>query len=687
MRRLLLGLVIMGIVGTLQGVTISPSNENIQYMGRWNHDNPEQPWVGWKGATVLVRFSGTAISVDLDSGSMEEQYRVIIDGVPDADRLYVQPGVNTYVLASGLASGTHTVVLMKETFYGDNNTLHGFDITGTIMAPPPKPTMRIEFFGDSNMDGTSLYSEQDGGDHGSYYAFPAVLSRMLGAELNDQSVGGARLDGPGDNTIRSFIFSEDYYNQGYTPTFNPHVIVINAGANDVTGNARKSVVVTRFKDVIADLRSVYGPSPHIILFNAYGWHPEEPAIYTQEVVDEVGGNLSACVYPWMWEQYHGSMIEHAGEARILAEHILSLGLGFTQVQDAEIFDSFGRDFNVANGSFEGVGKANFGAFGWRYFDDNGVERVHGDAYDGSYFLRLTANSGAVHQGTDATGDFLPGPTSGNQQYTITLWMRGTPGAQAEISADYQVQQVYERTADPADVKTFSVTSSWEQYTATLSAPDGIWLTYIKLHAISGTVDFDAVSMTGGGSGSYCGDGTCDPGEDQCNCAGDCGPPPSSEANCSDGIDNDCDGDTDSADSDCAAVGCGDSVCDPGEDCNTCPADCISRSRPTALAYCCGDGTCENAENATNCAVDCTGGSFCGDGTCDPGEDQCDCSDDCGLPPATETLCSDGVDNDCDGATDGADSDCGGSCAAVGEYCASDDDCCSLNCFVRQNRCK
>lgn len=48
---------------------------------------------------------------------------------------------------------------------------------------------------------------------------------------------------------------------------------------------------------------------------------------------------------------------------------------------------------------------------------------------------------------------------------------------------------------------------------------------------------------------------------------------------------------------------------------------------------------------------------CGDATCDPGEDQCNCAADCGTPPATETNCTDGIDEDCDTYTDCDDSDC------------------------------
>jgi subtilisin family serine protease len=58
--------------------------------------------------------------------------------------------------------------------------------------------------------------------------------------------------------------------------------------------------------------------------------------------------------------------------------------------------------------------------------------------------------------------------------------------------------------------------------------------------------------------------------------------------------------------------------------------------------------------------------FCGDGNVDPGETPCNCPQDCGAPPSSETNCSDGVDNDCDGLTDCADSDCASApnCAPV-----------------------
>lgn len=514
LRSLLCGALLVACTGSTHALTVSPDDPNLRYNGRWNFDNPQAPWVGWQGSSIEVKFIGTSIDVDLDVGSTNDFYRVIVDGVPNDGILNLPAGRNTYTLASGLAAGVpHTVSLYKETYYtiwgtgkGRTTQFYGFEIPGgSLQSLPPRPALRIEFFGDSNMDGTSLYSEKDqqGNDplspeSGTYYAFPAMASRMLGAEYHIAAVGGAIIAGATDNAVASFIYSQNYYDQNYSyrSGFNPHVVVINAGANDiysVKGKDPKQKIKDRYKQVIGDIRNVYGNQVHIVLHNAYGFDVNEPSGYTQEVVDEVGGNLSALHYPWMWEQWHGSMIEHAGQARLLAQHIASLGIGFTIQQDAEIFDGFGRNFNVANGSFEGVGTTGFKAFGWRYVDD-GVERVCGaGASDGNCFIRLEQGE-KVHQGTDATGDFAANATSGNQRYTVKAMIRSSNGGTAVIGADFEGQALYNRSA--MTKRSFAVDGQWREYTATFTAPNGTWKTYITLQSDNGVVEFDNVRMTG-----------------------------------------------------------------------------------------------------------------------------------------------------------------------------------------------
>jgi prepilin-type N-terminal cleavage/methylation domain-containing protein len=109
----------------------------------------------------------------------------------------------------------------------------------------------------------------------------------------------------------------------------------------------------------------------------------------------------------------------------------------------------------------------------------------------------------------------------------------------------------------------------------------------------------------------CGDGTCDAEEDQCTCPDDCGAPDDFESptvTCDDRLDNDCDGVTDCDDLNCGLDPscemevlpqpslCPNTVCEPGEDCISCPADCpgITTGKPS-LRYCCGNGVLESAE--------------------------------------------------------------------------------------------
>jgi hypothetical protein len=476
---------------TTPKTAITPADLRIQYRGRWNFSNPSAPWVFWQGSSIIVNFDGTGISLDIEAQARTEQYRVILDGVALPDRLFVT-GRQKKILASGLPPGIHTVQVMKETWVGGKTFFHGLEVTGKGLAPPPpRPDLRIEFYGDSNMDGSSSYSEKSSGNMGTYYAFPAMVTRMLGAEMNLQALGGAKLDGNGDNDIRSFIFSEDYYNQdpGYRSGFDPHIIVVNAGATDV--GAGKEVIKDRYKAVIADLRTVYGSDPQIVLFNAYGWDVNEPAEYTREVVDEVGGNLSACLFPWIWEQWHGCQWDHSGEAHQLADHLAGLNPAWAGAAPGDIIDGFGRSFDVANGGFEH--HAPFGGFGWRYKDD-GVERIYDPdgAAEGRYYIRLDPGE-MVHQAVDATGDTLPGGTAGDQVYFVSAMIRGSEGAVAQINADFEGQQLYNR--GNGVIRAFSVNAEWQPYAAEFTAPNGSWKTFLILRSGGGTVEFDNVQMS------------------------------------------------------------------------------------------------------------------------------------------------------------------------------------------------
>jgi hypothetical protein len=193
---------------------------------------------------------------------------------------------------------------------------------------------------------------------------------------------------------------------------------------------------------------------------------------------------------------------------------------------------------------------------------------------------------------------------------------------------------------------------------------------------------------------FCGNGTCEPGEDCTSCPADC--PSSTGPTCGNGVCEASDGeDCVNCALDCRGkqtgkpsnryccgagggegpVGCEDSRCNQDEwICTDSPAE----------STCCGDLVCNGDESSASCELDCGPAPFCGDGSCDASEDSCTCAADCGGPPGNELSCSDGADEDCDGLSDCADvDDCGTdaacSCTAVGGACSNNGDCCSNSC--------
>jgi hypothetical protein len=139
-----------------------------------------------------------------------------------------------------------------------------------------------------------------------------------------------------------------------------------------------------------------------------------------------------------------------------------------------------------------------------------------------------------------------------------------------------------------------------------------------------------------GPGSSCGDSDGD-GYNAASCGGtDCNDSnsavnPGATEDCSDGIDNDCDGFIDGSDSDCTI----------------------------------------------NCDIDGDGydGSQCQGGT--------DCNDlDPAINPGASENCNNGTDDNCNGLIDGADPECASTCSPLGTMCSTDSDCCSNKCRGR-----
>ena len=543
---------------------VDPDND-ILYTGRWDHSTATKPWAYWIGSSIKAKFTGTSISATL-SASNSDYIRVIIDGTADPVKKLISSAEQTYLLAEKLDSSEHTVEIVKETD-GGRLTFHKFVILGdnaALKSPPTRPGNKISFYGDSNLAGYSLESEQNQSDRslrGSYYGYAGIVARMFDAEYENISRSGATL-----RSLNNAFDRIDYWSRNPAWDFNdfqPDVVVVNLGANDV--GRPKNRIKSYYHAFLDDLRAVY-PDAHIMLFNGWGWDYDEPANYTWEVIAERHNrgdtNTSYAIFPWVFEQWHGCEYDHAGMAQVLADHLSSVMVGWAPIL-SDVMSGFGVGGDVANGSFEEV--APFGGFGWRYSTaDSGIDRKYSltNAYDGEYYLRLN-NGKSVHQ---------PNPAEDGQVVTVTVRMRGASnGDQARVTIDFRDQEMWTAPLDTV-TKIFNLTNGWEPHTLTATAPTGgskpVYHTRLTLQAVSGDhVDFDSVVMN-------INDPSC---------------PDPDETICDDGIDNDCDELIDCDDSDCSAL----------------PV-CVNN---------CGNGICDSGEDQCNCADDCGDSSFDGDELC------------------------------------------------------------------------
>ena len=469
--------------------TISPSDPNLQYIGRWDDSTPSQPWAYAQGSTVIASFTGTSVAATLNvSGS--DYFRVIIDDdAGGADKVSFSSGV-TRSLASGLAPGTHKLELIKETDAG-RATLVDLEIdNGESTVPsPPRPSRRIVFYGDSNLAGYSLESERNlsGWSRvGCYYGYAGITARMFDAEYQNISRSGA--------TISSL---NDAYNRIDWNTSSPlwdftaypvDVVVVNIGANDYW--RPKTQNKTRYHALLDDLRTAH-PAAHIMLYNSFGWVSTEPANYIHEVIAERSDpNMSWAVFPWVFEQYHGCETEHAGMAVYLAAHLTAITGWAAAAPD--VVSGYGMGGDVANGSFEDA--APFGGWGWRYFDDTGVSRVHDPtgAHHGDYYLRL-ANGASSHQ---------TNPASDGDVIAVSMWMRAADeGESVDVSISFRDQDGGGEINNPMQetTETMTLTTRWQLYSMTVTAPtnppDPVYSARVAFKAGSGeTVDIDRIAV-------------------------------------------------------------------------------------------------------------------------------------------------------------------------------------------------
>jgi len=251
----------------------------VRWVGRVDvTSSPDHPRFSWSGTGFVAKFTGTSLAAELQTTGSTQIFKAVIDDAPQAP--FTAPaGQATYMLASNLAAGVHTVELYRQTEGPQGETrLQGLTVGGggALMDPPPGKNRLIEVIGDSITCGYgNLGTLQDSDcfpteSHWDTYA--AIAGRALGAEVSTIAASGrgvVKNYDPNDTSARMPMLYTHAVTNAPTPQWDFHVepdaVIINLGTNDISNNKGDpgQPFVDTYQTLLATVRGYY-PHAYIV---------------------------------------------------------------------------------------------------------------------------------------------------------------------------------------------------------------------------------------------------------------------------------------------------------------------------------------------------------------------------------------------------------------------------------------
>lgn len=241
----------------LQETFVKANHPALQYMGRIDFSDPENPmWIN-SATCVRVRFTGSFVRCEVTNhrGCWTNYIGAIVDGVQKKYAL-ANEGRQTVTLFEDLPEGEHELLLFKRMDGCHFVTFHGLSVAenAVLSAPEALPDRRIEVYGDSVSAGEVSEAvdycgladpPHDGEFSNSYYSYSWMTARKLNAQIHNVSQGGiALLPDTGyfhypDYQGMEFMYDKMQYNDQILPNkpwnfarYTPHVVVVAIGQND-----------------------------------------------------------------------------------------------------------------------------------------------------------------------------------------------------------------------------------------------------------------------------------------------------------------------------------------------------------------------------------------------------------------------------------------------------------------------
>jgi len=157
--RFFILLIVLASTSFAQMQFVAFNDSAIAYQGRIQYRTDAAELI-WSGTSATLRFEGTSVSAILQDLDTANYYNIIVDQQV-VGKFHVSKEKKSYILATGLAAGTHTVQLFKRTEWDKGKTLFfGFELPekAKVLAKAPEQKRKIEFYGNSI---TSGYANED----------------------------------------------------------------------------------------------------------------------------------------------------------------------------------------------------------------------------------------------------------------------------------------------------------------------------------------------------------------------------------------------------------------------------------------------------------------------------------------------------------------------------------------------
>jgi hypothetical protein len=349
---------VFGQINNEDRILISPTDKNIQYVGRINFSHPEKPVIYWPGTYIISKFQGKSIGIKLNDENGNNFFNAIIDG-DDTNPVIIdcEKGEKTYLLATGLKDTIHHFELFKRTETWEGSTsFEGIllDKGRKLLVPPTMPDFKIEFYGNSITSGmgdedTTRMDNDNLSKKNNYLAYGAITARNLNAQYHCISKSGIGIMISWfDQVMPELYYRLDPNNKESKWNFAswiPNIVVINLYQNDSwlvndpdhdqfkkcfpDGNAPTSeFIIQSYINFVNKIRTQY-PNAHIIcaLGNMDATSPGKPwQGYIEAAVKRIASQsgdrrIYTCFFPYKKTAAHPTVIEQAAMAKQLTAFI------------------------------------------------------------------------------------------------------------------------------------------------------------------------------------------------------------------------------------------------------------------------------------------------------------------------------------------------------------------------------